>query len=502
MHLGSASEFVKKHRSCLVFLLSMILVFISMIKPLAETDLFWHLRVGEYIFNTHSIPYTDFLSFSMFGYPYVYHSWGAELIMYVFFKLLGLWGISIVFALVTTIGTLFLGLTIRLYTKSSIALLLLPLFSGYFLAVSGLRTQAFTFTLLALLGYLLANKQLSPLTTDQLSFKSLAKRIIIMFLLFLLWVNLHGGFAVGMIVLGIYSAVKLFVSRERVIVLTRSALTMIVVLVATLINPYTYRSLEQAFLMGTNSFARTNNADWLPIQSSEIYSYQTDFIFVLLVSLVLLWFVYKSRKRFIELFWSLIIFTLLLFESRRYMLPLAVLIVPPSLVLIAELLIKNKQKLINRAILPFYVLFGLIIGASTLVNLDGAAYVNADMLRYGSFSKYTTLPAGAFVYLQQNGVPQRMLNEGVWGGHLEWFFPNNLFFIDGRMDNFFIDGQSFLSVFHTIVHKLDGWEELFNQYDFDGVLLRPGREIVRELLETDRWYVAFEDDDAILLLRR
>ena len=60
-----------------------VLVFLLSLHVIVDTDFGWHMRVGEYIVLEKRIPKADLFSFSVPDYPYVYHSWGAEVLIYV-----------------------------------------------------------------------------------------------------------------------------------------------------------------------------------------------------------------------------------------------------------------------------------------------------------------------------------------------------------------------------------------------------------------------------------
>ena len=54
--------------------LFLVLTFAFYFRVVVDPDLGWHLRVGEFIWQTKTIPRKDLFSFSLPDYPYVYHS--------------------------------------------------------------------------------------------------------------------------------------------------------------------------------------------------------------------------------------------------------------------------------------------------------------------------------------------------------------------------------------------------------------------------------------------
>src|SRR3990167_3189956 len=94
-----------------------VVVFALCIKVVIDTDFGWHLRIGEIIFNSRSIPRSDIFSFSMPNYPYVYHSWLGELLIYIFYKLGGFWGVSLFFWGILFLSSIFIFKASRLFAK-------------------------------------------------------------------------------------------------------------------------------------------------------------------------------------------------------------------------------------------------------------------------------------------------------------------------------------------------------------------------------------------------
>jgi hypothetical protein len=57
--------------------------------PLPLLDFWWHLKMGEIIVTTHSIPRTDLFSFTAAGKPFIIQNWLSEVIYYKIYELGG-----------------------------------------------------------------------------------------------------------------------------------------------------------------------------------------------------------------------------------------------------------------------------------------------------------------------------------------------------------------------------------------------------------------------------
>src|SRR5215471_18184733 len=59
-----------------------LLIYKGFIFPLPPLDFWWHLKAGEIIATSHSIPRVDLFSFSAEGRPFILQNWLGELIYY------------------------------------------------------------------------------------------------------------------------------------------------------------------------------------------------------------------------------------------------------------------------------------------------------------------------------------------------------------------------------------------------------------------------------------
>src|SRR5436190_23447359 len=66
-----------------------VMLFALAVRIPVDTDTWWHLRSGEYILTNHAVPLTDPFSLTRLNQPWVDQSWGAQIILYGFYRLLG-----------------------------------------------------------------------------------------------------------------------------------------------------------------------------------------------------------------------------------------------------------------------------------------------------------------------------------------------------------------------------------------------------------------------------
>jgi hypothetical protein len=213
-----------------------------------DPDVWWHLRVGEWILQNGAVPHTD--PFSMFGAgkPWVAYSWLFELLIYQLFRWLGLAGLVVyTTGMVVCIAVVLHRLIRRLQSDFSLGVLLTAVASYSLIPLYTPRPWQFTILLFALELDLLLQAR-----------KNGRMRLLLWLpLLFALWANVHIQFINGLVVLAIAAAESMLAARWNVIQ-TRlrpgwlCGISLACVL-ATLVNPYGWRIYQVAYGLATQT---------------------------------------------------------------------------------------------------------------------------------------------------------------------------------------------------------------------------------------------------------
>src|SRR5215469_9063521 len=182
-----------------------------------DPDFGWHIRAGEYILH-YGIPYTDPFSYTMPSYLFVDHEWLTNLIWASFLPKIGYALFGLVYALFAVVA---IWLQTRLAPKKWL-LLPVALVGGTFIDFVGIRTQVVDWLFISFLTFVFWKKDLGEKWLFSLPF------------LFLLWANVHGGFGIGLGVLGVLLGMK---SLEEKKSLGKNILVFVLSLLFTLINP-------------------------------------------------------------------------------------------------------------------------------------------------------------------------------------------------------------------------------------------------------------------------
>ena len=223
---------------------------------IAEADIWFHLRNAQQLLTSHSFLHADLYTFTSAGAALLNHEWLSELPYYVAFQAFGLRGLLAVFLVV--LWLIFAGvyyLALRRGANCGEAALVT-------MAAVALGSYSFAPRMLHF-GWLCLTVLLLALEC----FQQTGKGLWVLPPLFALWINLHGSWVFGFVVMGIYLVSGLIkgqwgnVSAER---WTTAQLRKLLVIfaasaVALLANPYGYRLVWYPFeLLSRQEAVRDN----------------------------------------------------------------------------------------------------------------------------------------------------------------------------------------------------------------------------------------------------
>src|SRR5512143_3819761 len=175
------SAFLDRNRTFAGILLFGLLAMTA--RNAVDPDLWWHLRTGEWIVQTGQIPHMDPFSFTRAGAAWVSHEWLSEVIFFLLWKHGGAAALIVFSAVITTAG--FMLLYLRCPSKPAAAAAAVAVGALASAPAWGVRPQMFTFALASLLLWVLERGEHRPFT------------LLWIPPLFLVWLNLHAGFALG-----------------------------------------------------------------------------------------------------------------------------------------------------------------------------------------------------------------------------------------------------------------------------------------------------------------
>jgi hypothetical protein len=477
----------------------------------ADGDASRHLTVGEYIL-THGIPTQDVFSFTMAGQPFVPYEWLAEVSSALSYRAAGLAGPVLLHgaAIAATCALLYS----HLRRRGHALLLALPVavLAGAASAIHWLaRPHVFTF-----LGAILFFRVLD----DWHAGRSTRRALLLMPLIMLAWVNAHGGFLIGLILLGAFVGSDVVRSvagaagiaagaRRR---LRGIALPAAATLGATLVNPAGIGLFGHV----TGYFGKKLLVDRTQeYMSPDFHSADFTFFVVMLVGLVasLAW----SRRR-LALHEGLLCVAFIYFalHSARNV-PLFAFILAPTLAsqlgAIPSPEFGSRLGLAARAVGGWFTRRNgaysriearsrgqfLPIAAITVLLAIAAAEYRGGEAPLGVQFDVTRQPVAAVEYLNAHPLPGNGFNELRWGGYLlHTMWPENRVFIDGQTDFY---GESLTRDFLAVMELEPEWRAVLDRHDISWVILPTDTAIVRALTADPSWRTEFRDNVATVLTR-
>jgi hypothetical protein len=383
-----------------------------------DPDLWWHLKTGEIIWNTHSIPRTDVYSFTTNQHAWTAHEWLSQVTIYGAWKLWDYQGLMLWLCVLGSL--LFIGqyALCSLYSGNAKVAFLGGLVVWFFGTIGlAIRPQV--------LGYLLLTCELLIVHFGR---KRNPRWFLLLPPLFCVWANSHGSFFVGLAVLAVFLFCSWFNWGAGLLVAPpwekkqRKMLTLAfaLALAAVFVNPVGPNLvLYPLNVMLHQPKGLTYVSEWQPLELNEV---RAAALFAI-VAFIFLW----TMVRKVELRLEELLLLGLGFGSavlhRRMLFVFGLLAAPVLCRLIADTWDKYQPDRDRRVPNACMMLLSLV----TMF----LAFPTADQLT-AQVKKQS--PVKAVEFIRRTGLSGRMLNEYVYGGYLIWALPEQKVFIDGRAD--------------------------------------------------------------------
>ena len=468
---------------------------------LLDPDYYWHLETGRLIVQNRALPTADPFSFMYQGQHWVLHEWLFQLVLYLAYAGLGDIGVRLLCAVT---GAAFFGILFttswRLSGRAGVAIALtlawlLPLYP--FIEP---RPQIATLLLFALfLRALLFAKYLDD-------------RRLILWLppLMAAWVNLHGGYAVGLAVVWAFAGMewaRLLMRAETampVAQLRTLGIVAVLCLLASFLNPDGPAHLLYPFQI-VNMEATKALSEWQPATLETLYGK----LYFLCAGLFTLCLIYRRQRPDLTEIGLSGLMIAAGFASLRHvpfalltMIVLASWAVRSGLVLanpLASLAIRWRRPAMSDAALLGRTEALLNFGACALIVLGAAIYYPTLAAKQDAMLR-KAMPVGAVDFMQAQGIDGRMFNSLHFGGYLiHRFQGRQLVFIDGRTDLY---GDRLFREHLDIERGRDGWDGLLDKYEIDLILCPPRAAVRKLLLDRGDFALVYEDQTAVILAKR
>lgn len=462
-----------------------------------DSDTFWHLRAGTWMLDNGRLLNFDVFSHTRLNQPWINHSWLSEVILAVVYRTSGYGGLNLLTAAIVWLTFLFVYRSGPggSYLKAFILVIAATVSAVYWSA----RPQIASMLLTAVFSYVLIQYRTQGVN-----------RLWALPLLMLLWVNLHGGFAIGFILLvvtfvgeGVTWLVSFLNSAEDVSVRHRAlwlAATGLLCAVAVCVNPYGPQMLLYPFRTVSIGALQDYIQEW---QSPNFHNREAQvFILLWLATFAAVGF---TRKRLnLTDFLLFGAFSALALLAARNIAVFAVVVAPilmtyadaaiaelqerwPNLRLADSVSVRPPTLILNWALL-------VLVVAATLIKI--AVPLLPKTVNDAFAASY---PVGAAAYLKTHPVEGKLFNSYNFGGYLAWtLYPDTLVYVDGRTDLY---DDEFLN--HYLAVYLGGpeWRSVFERYNIGVVLVETNAPIARTLLIQPNWAVRYQDARSIVIVK-
>jgi hypothetical protein len=405
-------ELIKKTAFCLLYL---VIASYKLTYTAADPDLWGYMAFGKLFWESDAFPYKDVFSYLPTYDQWVYHEWLTGVLFYPLYQkfgasalqllkyCMGLATMWLIFITALRRGADFYSGMWVLYAIVGV------LASGY----SPVRAQIFTYFFFALSLYLLETARLTK------QWKSLWWIIPIQ----ILWCNLHGGFVVGLGLIGFYIvgealSRKSFVPYVALLVLSS---------LSTLINPY---GIEYwSFFIRSLPMPRPEIVEWWSVYALyksgyvHTFSFLYKIITIIFFTLILLWRKPRELTSCIGLGLTLYLglkhfrhfgFFLLIAGAYMPVWLMAFLQTMKSDIKIQSILQRIGWKIPTVIAIFFIFLTSVKIINQNPLSLKLPVHPNPDI----KFMTY--YPLGAVDYIKEHSLAGNILTEFHWGEYLIW----------------------------------------------------------------------------------
>ena len=454
-----------------------------------DLDIWWHIKVGEWIVAHHGFPHVGILSRTAANRPWIAYSWGYELLLSRAYAWFGLVGVGVFGTLLTIIvAYAVFWMARRLSGKFWMACLL-----------STVACSAFLFNLMP--RPVFVSMTLFAVTLTLTLEAQRIGRVQLLYwlpLVFLVWANCHIQFVYGLCVVGLFTGVHLFQQvaayygfvGESVLSSTLPARTLALIfaacLFATCIGPYSYHLYPVIFAYAGSTFPYTFIREFQALNFRAISHY------VELLSACAAFFIVGRQKR-VDLF-KLALLSIASVVAFRTMRDSWFLCIAAAACMAdswggGELEREPGETVRQKA--------GLAAALALLLFLFAR---NTDFNPRGLDDAMSSVfPVNAVNFLRRNPQPGPLYNTFDWGGFLTWYMPDQPVAIDGRTDLYGdeIDTRFFKTQNGDVSYADDPY---LNEAQ---VLLLPKKVPLASVLLSDpRFSLIFQDKLAVVFVRR
>lgn len=469
-------EWFKKHKYTIG--ISFLLVCFSLFMTLLfhkESDYFWHIKAGEYMFNNKEILMKDIFSWFMSGKYWMSHEWAFDCLIYLLKYLFGNVHLFIYpFICITSLLLILFFSNRKNYLKNIIFSLVWIVAFLIFCVFIQARPHLISYIFLALTIWFLYD----------LFKNEKSKKIYFLPLVTLFWTNFHGGssnlsyiFCLVFVSIGLFKFKFSKIESERISkkqMLKYLSVGLMCALVIC-INPHGVKMLLYPYSNITDTVMINFISEWQPTTLSNA-SHYPYFILIIFIACVLLFS--KEKIKFIDL----ALFGISVFLGLKSIRFWGYTYILMSYVIFNYIPERKVDKGTTRILFMLGVIFlGIFIKNYNLLDKEyKKSFIDKEMV--------STI---------KKESPERLFNMYDLGGEL--IYDDINVFVDGRADLY---SRYNLSDYSNISMLQGDYVKLIDKYNFDYFLVSEKYPINTYLHYSDNYEVVFNKDNIVLYKKK
>jgi hypothetical protein len=476
---------------------------------LSDCDTGWHIRTGDWMVANHLVPTHDVFSFSKPNGVWFAWEWLSDLIFSGLNHVGGLRAVVLLSLLLLCVTFTLLFRMAGRHSNRVVAIVITVLAvassSVHWLA----RPHLFTLLFLVLFYFVCERVREGRTTFAGIPYFVLLPAGT------LLWANLHGGFVIGILMVGVYGAgevLTLAFSADPAVrrpAATRAAHwfgTAAVCLAASLVNPYGWRLHVHLVEYLRDPYASQHIAEFFSLSFHHPAAIFFEALLLLSAASV---FWYGSQGRFTESLLLLLFGHAGLLAARN--IPLFAIVSTPLVAAAVDAWLVRLPHLdvagwLRRAGARFNEIAAETTATDSIprwhvVSVAGFALVAAILFaptppkRFRSEYDPKSYPAGAIEVLRRD-PSARIFTHDEWGDYLIWrLYPTGRVFVDGRSDFY---GDDFENKYIDVLNVTHDWQQILDGFGVNTILMPPGAPLAGVLKESTRWRSVYNDGVAVI----
>lgn len=425
-----------------------------------QNDTLWHLKAGEYMVRHRTILTQDVFSWTMPGVHWYSHEWLWEIIFFAIYKYFGFAGLFW-----TNVIILALILLVSFFVVDNLPGRVLFVIT----AVVGWGIYGYFVARPHVLAALLFTVTLLIVRQDKLN----TKQLVALFLIFVLWANIHSSVVLGVFFVGLFAVLKAVETKKYDEAIKSAA----VVTAASLISPHHVGTYYFFFKLTTARLLTDNIAEW----------HSPNFHDTLLLVTVLAWvvaFIISTRRE--RKLWNVPVFLIglaMILSAIRNIVLVGLLF---GIACQTENKEKHEEKWLGVFAFVLVATFMLSININNLKPVDEKTMLNQEWAKVFK----------AVDFMQQHGYTDRILNDYDLGAYL--IFRGIKCSIDSRSDMYYFADPEFTKQYINCLGLRGDFTSLVKRLNARYVWVGP-QSPVAQYLKAKGYKVLYSDKYSILL---